>query len=205
MPMLAQAGIAGLSALTGALSNRASNRTSNYNDTQTSTETGSSTSRRNLTPYQDAIQGPLFDYISKLFTDPNTVTQPFRESARNQVNQNYSGLADTLRQQFMGTTGGGQSGKFGSALATGQLQRLGQLSNVDNSFAQQNAQLQQGAAGIAQNLLGMDFGRTVDTTASSTMNRSGTQVGAGSPLAGGFQGGTAALSQLLSRALMGGG
>jgi|SRR5579864_7755441 len=192
--------LTGLGALTGALSNTAANKTSTTSNSFANGSTNST--NRVLTPYQTALQGPLFSYISQLMTNPTATLQPFKQQARDQVNQNYNGLSDSLRQQFL-STGGGSSGKFGTALAQGDLQRTGDLSNVDNTFAAQASALPLQAESLGTNLLGMNFGTTSTSTNSGTSN--GTQVGAGSPLAGAFQGGTAGLGQQLMAAMLLGG
>src|SRR5579871_3027670 len=112
---------------------------SKYSNQQSST--GTSTTTRNLTPYQSSLQGPLFSYVQSALSNPTAVVNPYRQAARSQVNSTYSGLGDSLRQQFMGTTGGGASGKYGTATLQGNLARLGALSNVDTSFGQTAATL----------------------------------------------------------------
>lgn len=193
----------GLGALTGALSNTNANKTSTYSGQQAQSNSGTTTTGRNLTPYQSAIQAPLFDYVSNLMTNPQATVAPFQTAARNNVNSNYKGLADSLRQQFL-STGGGGSGKFGTALAQGNLNRLSDLSNVDNTMAQTAATLPLQGANLASGLLGMNFGSTTSTSSTGSSSSSGQQVGAGSPLAGAFQGGTSSLAQMLMAAMLGG-
>lgn len=187
----------GLDALTGALSNTKANKTSTYSGTQNYGST--QTYGRTLTPFQSQLQSPLFSTITNLMQNPQAYLQPFQTQARNQVNANYSGLADTLRQKFL-STGGGSSGKYGLALAGGETARLGDLSNVDTNFAQQAASLPI-TAGVpaATSLLGMNFGGTSSTSGSDTS--SGKNVGPGSPLAGGFQGFTAGANSLQNQLL----
>ncbi len=184
--------LTGLSALTGALSNSPANRTTTSTGTSTQNQSGTSNYNRTLTPYQSALQSPLFGYISNLMTNPQAAVAPFQQAGRDQVSSNYNGLADSLRQQFL-STGGGKSGKYGMALAQGNLQRLGQLSNVDNSFAQTAAQLPLTASNLATNLLGMNFGGTSSTSSTGSGANNQTVIGPGSPLAGAFQGATSAL------------
>lgn len=103
----------------------------------------------------------------------------------------------------MGTTGGGGSGKFGTAMVQGDLARRGALNNVDTTMAQTAATLPMQAEQMGQGLLGMNMGSTSSTSGTSSSN--GTQVGAGSPLAGAFQGGTASLYQTLQNLMLQGG
>src|SRR5690242_277474 len=114
-------------------SNQSTNTSSQFQQNQNFNQTG--TTSRNLTPYQTQLQGPLFDYIRSLMLDPTKAVAPFQAGARNNVNENYSGLSDSLRNQFL-STGGGKSGKYGMAATAGTISRLRDLSNVDTGFAQ---------------------------------------------------------------------
>lgn len=144
------------------------NSSSNFNQNGS----GTSTSQLNLTPYQSALQGPLYQYITSVMQNPQATVQPFLQAANNNTNANYNGLSQALAQQFMSTSGGA-SGKFGTALAQGNLQRIGQLSNNDTSFAQTAAQLPLTAAGLAQGLLSIPFSSTTSGSTSTTGSQSG--------------------------------
>jgi hypothetical protein len=185
--------IPGLAALTGYLSNSPANKTTTTNSTQTGSNYGTSNYTKNLTPFQSELTGPLSQFISQSMTDPQALVAPFAAGARDNINSTYAGLGDTLRQQFMGT-GGGSSGKFGMALAGGNLQRLGALQQSDTGFAQEAAQLPFQGANLAEQLLGQNFGGSTSTTGGGTSTSSGTTVGPGSPIAGALQGGTTALT-----------
>jgi hypothetical protein len=137
----------------------------------------SGTTARVLTPEQQQAQTQLTQTIHALATNPQQFLAPAQNQGRNDVNDNYSGLADSLRQQFLGTPGGGGSGKYGSAALQGDLARRKQLSDVDSSFAQQGAMLPVTAAGLSQNLLGMNMGQT--STGSTSTSGSSTQTGSG--------------------------
>src|SRR5579862_536731 len=102
----------------------------NQNTNTSSNATGSQS--KTLTPYQSALHGPLFQYIMNAMTPAGAeaTIAPYTAAARDATSNTYSGLADTLRQQFL-STGNGQSGKFGTALVQGNLQRLGALQGVD--------------------------------------------------------------------------
>lgn len=158
--------------LTGGYNSSSTSSTSQYNKT--------GTTNRNLTPFQTNLQAPVFSQIMKQLSDPYAAVAPFRQQARNQVNQNYSGLADQLRQQFF-TTGGGGSGKYGQATLQGELARRGQLSDVDQQAQMSAAQNQLSWQQIAQQLLGMNFGTTSTEsgTAAGTGERSGFNIGGG--------------------------
>ena len=69
------------------------------------------TTSRVLTPEQLAAQTQLTQVIHALATNPEQFLAPSQNKARNDVNSNYSGLADSLRQQFMANPGGGSTGK----------------------------------------------------------------------------------------------
>jgi len=106
---------------------------------------------------------------------------PAASAAREGINANYSGVADTLRQQFLGGGGGGASGKAGDAGLTSDLARRGQIASSDTGFAQTAAMLPLTAAGLAQNLLGTNLGstNTGTTTTSGAANTSTAGTSAG--------------------------
>lgn len=160
----------------GGFLNQPQTSSTNFNQNTTGTQSGSASTQRTLTPYQQALQGPLFGYISQLMSNPQATVAPFKAAARDQVNSNYGGLADTLRQQFMANGGGGKSGKFGGALVQGNLNRLGQLSGTDTAFDQTAAQLPLQGAGLASSLLGMPFGSTSTGTSTSNSNTTGSST-----------------------------
>lgn len=164
-----------LGGLGGGFMNQPQNTTTNFNQNTTGSQTGTAATSRTLTPYQQALQGPLFSYISQLMSNPKATIAPFRAAGRDQVSNNYNGLADTLRQQFM-SNGGGKSGKFGTALVQGNLNRLGDLSKTDTAFDQAESQLPLEGAGLASSLLGMPFGSTSTGTSSSTSNTTGSST-----------------------------
>jgi len=160
------------------------NTSSNTNTTQNLNTSNTGTTTKNLTPFQSILTGPLSSTIMQLMTNPQGFVAPFKAAARDATNNTYAGLGDTLRQQFMGTTGGGQSGKFGMALAGGNLQRLSDLAKSDNSFDQTAAELPLSGAQLAEQMLGQNFGQT--TTGSSTATGTGTSDTTGKSSTSGF-------------------
>ena len=164
-----------LGGITGAVGAQPTTTTgsSTTNSTTNQSQSGTGTTTKNLTPYQSLLQGPLSSTIMQLMTNPEQFVAPFAAQARDATNSTYAGLGDTLRQQFMGTTGGGQSGKFGQALASGNLQRLGALQGVDTTAAMTAATLPLTAAQLAEQFLGQNFGTTSTNTATGTSNTTG--------------------------------
>ena len=160
------------------------NTTGSSSSSGTQSNAVNSSTQRTLLPQQTTLLSPLFSSITAAMTNPSSVTAPYQNQARNQVNDNYSGLADNLRKQFL-STGGGTSGKYGLALAGANTRRLSDLSGVDNSFAERNASLPLETAGLAENLLGMNFGSTSSSGGTSTSNsntQSQQKTSAGNPL-----------------------
>lgn len=156
------------------------------NSSGNASQAGTGTTTRNLTPYQDQLQSPLFKLISGLMTNPQATIAPFQNQARENVNQNYSGIGDTLRKKFL-STGGGESGKFGDALIGSDVSRRSDLSKVDNDYSQLGAQLPITAAGLAQQFLGQNFGQTttnsqVGNSTNQSQNQSTTTQNSGNPL-----------------------
>jgi len=151
--------------------------------------TTSGETTRELTPEQLQAQTQITQLIHALSTNPDQFLAPAQNQARNQVNDNYSGVADSLRQQFMGGTGGGGSGKYGTAALATDLSRRKALSGVDTTFATEKSQLPLTAAQLSQQLLSMNMGQkttgttentgTSSTTQTGTSKSSGTGVGAG--------------------------
>lgn len=174
MPFLGQAGMSSLLGNLFSMNNSSSN-TSGSSATAGNTNSntsGTSSNERILAPGQSDLLQNLMKYSTSAMTNPSSLTAPFQTAARDQVNNTYSGLGDSLRQQFL-STGGGSSGKYGMALAQGNAQRLGGLSNVDSTFAQTNAMLPlQIANSLGTNLLNYNLGSTTtgnqSTTGSST-------------------------------------
>lgn len=154
----------------------------NQNGTQSGTTT------RVLTPEQLAAQTQLAQLIHKLATNPDQFLAPAKNNARDDVNNNYSGLADNLRQQFMGTTGGGGSGKFGTSVLSADLARRKSLSDVDTQFDLAKSSAPLTAAQLSEQLLGMNFGTTsTGTTANTgTSNGTNTQTGSSKDFKGSF-------------------
>lgn len=116
----------------------------------------------------------------KLFQNPSATTAPAQNNARNQVNEDYAGADDAIRKKFL-STGGGASGKYGTATVKTDLARRGDLAKVDNSFNETNATLPLTAASLATSLLGTTQGSTQSGTGSSTQTgeSSGSQSGWG--------------------------
>jgi hypothetical protein len=147
-----------------------------YNQNTSSNTSGTSTTTRNLTPYQSALQSPLSNLLGSIMGNPTQYLQPYETAAINQNNSTYSGLANTLAQQFL-QTGGGSSGKYGTALAQGDIARLSGNANIASNFQQQAASLPLTAAGLANSFLGQNFGQTTSGTSSTAGSTSGSSSG----------------------------
>jgi hypothetical protein len=147
------------------------NSSSNTNTSQNATGTQSKV----LTPYQSALQAPLFNYVSGLMTQSGAeaAVAPYTAAAMDSTNSSYAGLANTLRDQFL-STGNGQSGKYGSALVQGNLARLGALQGVQTTGQEEAAALPLSAASLATSLLGQNFGQTSTASQTGTSATTGT-------------------------------
>lgn len=155
--------------LGGGYSNQNSSGTSDLNST--TGQTGGLS--RTFAPGTGALPSTFAGYLQKLFTNPESAVQPAQTQARNQVNQNYTGAADALRQQFM--SGSGASGKNGLAQTQLQVGRAGALSDVDQAAATQAASMPMTAASLATQLLGATSGAS--TTGTSTTQQLGATTG----------------------------
>jgi hypothetical protein len=139
--------------------------------------TSSGTTARTLTPEQLQAQTQITQLIHALATNPGQFLAPAQNDARNQVNDNYAGVSDSLRQQFLANPSGGSSGKYGTVATQADLARRGDLSKVDTTFATEKSQLPFTAAGLSQQLLNMNMGQTTTGTTSNTGTSSSTATG----------------------------
>ncbi len=141
---------------------------------KTGTTSGTSSTTANKLPEQLQSAPDIFAVLHKYLMDPQAAVNPARIAGRNQVNNDYSGLADRVNQKFL-TTGGGNSGKRGKAQLAAELGRSGSLADVDNSAAVQASQLPLTATQLAEAFLGIDMGRS--TTGNQTDTQTGTASG----------------------------
>lgn len=139
----------------------------NQNATTNGSTSGGSDTSKTLSPEQAQTSPILFKIIQQLATNPGSLTAPAQNQARSQVDEDYAGTDDALRQQFLTGGGGGGSGKYGKAVLSSDLARRGKLADVDSSFATTNAAAPLTAAQLAQNFLGLNFGESTKTNASS--------------------------------------
>lgn len=165
------------------LTNQASSSTGTTSQSGTTTGQTEGSTERVLSPEQQAAQPMLFKIISALSRNPAQFLAPAQNQAREQVNENYTGLGDSLRQQFLTGGGGGGTGKYGRALLGADLARRGDLSRVDNEFAVRSATLPLTAAQLAQDFLGLNFGQrstgrtdTTSTGATTTDERTDSTI-----------------------------
>jgi hypothetical protein len=182
---LTAAGSAG-SILGNLFSSSSTNTSSNTNTSLNQSGTSTGTTSRNLTPGQTALSGPLFSYIQQLMTPggAQAAVAPFTAASMDSTNSAYSGLANTLRSQFL-STGNGQSGKYGTAMVQGNLQRLGALQGVQTAGQEEAEQLPLQASELGEQLLGMNFGQT--QTGATTSTAAGTSATTGSSSTSGFK------------------
>jgi hypothetical protein len=166
----------------------------NSQSSSTGTTSGQSATAKTLSADQAAIQPSIFATLQQYMMNPQAAVNPSRMAARNQVNNDYSGLADQVRQQFL-TTGGGSSGKAGQAQLQGSIGQAGALANVDNSAAQQAAALPLTAEQLAAQFLGINMGSSTTSSGTTTGTTKGSSSSSGfnasvSPLSilGGFAG-----------------
>lgn len=141
---------------------------------QGSTSGGSS---RQLSDFQKSLQSPTFDLIKKFMTDPGSVVKPMIDQQKQQITNSYKSVPQTLRDTFM-STGGGKSGKYGTAALQAGLARTGDLAAADTAGAVAASQLPGQGAQLAAGLYGLNEGTNYSGT--STENRTGTSSGQGS-------------------------
>jgi len=200
-----QLGLAGGSALAGALNNTRAARTSE--STSSSSSSGSNTTRRRrvLTPGQTGLNDTLTSEALRRITDPAAVAEPLRAATREKVNANYAAVPDLLRQKY-GATGYG-SGKLGTAQRQAEISRLGALSDVDSDFNQLILQLQESGIGLGERLLSQNFEEEDYSSYTGSQSGRSTGVQPGSVAGGAVGNATGTLSALLAlnQVLKGGG
>lgn len=138
--------------------------------------TGNSTTNAVKSPYQNATQPDIFATLHQYLTNPQAAVNPARMAARNQVNDDYSGFADRVRQKFL-TTGGGNSGKSGKAILSGELGRTAGLATADSTAQQEAAQLPLTATQLAEAFLGINMGQGTTGTSTTSGTSSGNTSG----------------------------
>ncbi len=185
MAGLTTAAILGISAAASAASgvasaalNKPKPSTSSYDNT--STTSGTSTTTRNLTPQQEALQGPLSALALDKIANPAARLEPLRQVSRAQVNNNFSGADEAIRAKL--GRSGAKSGKLGTAVRQTELSRLGAISDVDTNFSNQILNEQESGIGLAERLLSQNYGQTV--TSNGTTTGSGTGTNTAAPIGG---------------------
>lgn len=147
-----------------------------FQNTGTSSSSGTSDTNANKLSEQLQSAPDIFATLHQYLMNPQAAVNPARMAGRQQVNQNYSGLADRVNQKFL-TTGGGKSGKSGQAVLQGELGRAGDLSDVDMQAQQQAATLPLTAAQLAEAFLGINMGSNTTGSQTGTTTQSGTSSG----------------------------
>lgn len=152
------------------------NMSNQFENQSTTSGTATSDTSANKLPEQLQTAPDIFATLHRYLMDPQAAVNPARMAGRAQVNQNYSGLADRVRQRFL-TTGGGGSGKSGQAILAGETGRAGALADVDMAAQQQAAALPLTAAQLAEAFLGINMGSKTNTSGAQTTSSSGTGSG----------------------------
>lgn len=146
------------------------------NQQSNATTQGGTQTARTLLPGQSGLIGPTSSLLSEAMSNPGKFVAPGQNQAREQVNENYSGLADKLHSQFL-SLGGGSSGKFGTSLVKGDLARRADLSKVDSEAATTASTIPFTAANLANQMLGLNFGSSTNTSGSTDTSGSATTTG----------------------------
>lgn len=170
--------------LLGAASGGVAQRTQKQSsDWKQSTETsqsqsyhGGSSVRRTLLPQQQAVLDPLATYALNMLRNPAAQLAPIYGHARSAVNAQYANAPSALAQRFL-AHGGAASGKYGLAARGIELERLAQLSQLEQGFAREQLAQQANAAALAQNLLSMAFGQETTNYGSSAASGYSSQSG----------------------------
>lgn len=166
IPLLAIGALSAGASIASALGNRKKKQTQKTTTTTTPT----------FDPAVAPLLPELTDFRRKQFLDPSAMVNPLRVSARQKVNDSYSGVNDALAQKFLGY-GGGQSGKFARGVRGAELSRLGTLGGLEGDFAQMILQNQEAGLSGSERLLQLARGSTQEGTGETTMP--GNALGAG--------------------------
>lgn len=191
-------------AVAGGFGNSTGARTGTYSNqnqytngyTSTSGSSGTSTTTKNLSDFQKAIEPDLYGYGLGLIKNPSQYIDPIRKAATAQINQNYSSAPSGIAQKML-AYGGSKSGKFGKAMVQSELARYSDINNLNGQLAPLTMQQQNFGANLLQQMLGLNYGSTTtnNNTAtnsgvnSGTSSGSGINIAPGSTIAGALQGG----------------
>lgn len=143
-PLLIAAG----SSIAGALSNRSK---------KVQTE---STSTPTFAPEVRALLGQLAPHIMGQINNPAQGLDGLRVAGREQINQDYAGVPDMLAAKYGRNAGQGASGKFGSAAAGAEFNRLSQFAGLEQQLLQAALQRQDVGVQNAMQLLNLGRGQT---------------------------------------------
>lgn len=166
----------------------------------TSKSTSTSTSSVNTPDSVAPLQQSLIDMLMKRMQDPTQGTDPVRLAGRNQINANFEGVDQAVRDKF--GTSGGKSGKVGAGIRKTENARGTALSGFDGDIASLILGRQDNTLSLSEQLLRSMQGTT--TTGSGTQTNPGNVAGAGLGSLGSSLGTLSTLSTL-SKLLSGGG
>ncbi len=185
--MWAQLGLMGLSALGGLFGGRPRTTTTETNETSSGSRTDSASSRRFMTPEQQAAMQLLMGFGGQQLMDPGAGLDGVLQTQRNRVNSMYAGAGQRIADATL-QHGGASSGKFDRALRQMEAERLGSLAQVEAQRPGLMMDRQQQAAQLLMALTGMQMGsdETGRSDFSEQRNSRSTQRGNSNMLGGAF-------------------
>lgn len=185
MPFLAPLApllLAGGSAAAGALSNRKGARTST-----SESKSGSRSSQTTTSEFGAAsgLNSQLLQTLMARLQDPTAGTEGIRAAGRTNINRQFRAALQSIANNLLAF--GGKSGKAGSAFQQVELGRGAALAGFEGDITKQIFDRENDTLTLGQALLGLNRGQT--STGTNDVTSSGTDVGAGSALAGGVNAG----------------
>lgn len=139
-----------------------------YNSSTTNTN---QTTKRILTPEQQASLGALSSYGLESLNDPNKAIEPLRTGAYDKINRNYDAAPQNLMDSAAARGASTSAPGVERMLKELDIQRYGQLAGAENHFAGMALQQQnQGATTLQQILAQLFEQNTTGTSKSSGWN-----------------------------------
>lgn len=147
---------------------------------KTSSTSGTQTMTRTTPDALQPLQGDILEQLRRRMQDPSAGIAPLRTAARNNVNANYAGFDQALRDRY--ATSGGESGKLGTATRQGELSRISSLSSIEPQFAGMILDQGNNNLSLAQRFLQAGQGSNVNSTGKTSSGG-----GIGGAVSGGLQ------------------
>jgi hypothetical protein len=141
--------------------------------------TQTTSTRRILTPDQEAASGTIMGEARALLADPGADLAPMKTAATADINNNYTASAGRLDAELARRGRSGRGGVAAGGLRQLESGRLDALSQLENSIGQMRVQRRDKGLDLLSMILQMNNGQESTTTGTTPGNVAGAAVGAG--------------------------